>query len=432
MNIMDEHNDIKKPEIVANVPRRARKVRKIENNFLKQFIIVFICVFIAALFVYRGEIANFFIKGGAKDSADKKWDLTLPFNSKRQNILLMGVDVSENPDKPFENARTDSIYLVSIAPHAKNVNVISVPRDSKVYIHSRSNPDKINHAFAYGGIEMSKKTIEQTLGVKIHRYLVVSNRALIDFIDKIGGIDVYVEKNMHYDDYSANLHINLAKGMRHLSGIEAEGFMRYRKDALGDIGRIRRQQWFLNALANKMKDPSIIVKIPDIIKSISKNIQTDFSYYELAQYAALVKSLDSGKIKIATLPGEPSQRGFISYWILDPDGVQDIVNKLVYGEKPKALNRPVEAGILYIQSEEAHALELQKELEANGVNVTLKQVKILGHDHIAIHNSDLPEGVLSGLRNTVYFLKDKQVVYDFIGINKAARDFTVVLAGSQN
>lgn len=235
---------------------------------------------------------------------------------------------------------------------------------------------------------------------------------------------------MHYNDNTAGLHINLEKGVQHLNGAEAEGYLRYRKDALGDIGRIRRQQWFLNALAEKMKDPAIIVKIPDIVKSISKNIQTDFSFYELAQYAALAKTVDSSQIKVATLPGEPSQRGFISYWILDPDGVQDMVNKLIYGEKPKTLNRPVEAGILYVPSEEQKALELQKELEANGINVNLRQVRILGHDHIAIHNFDLPNETLNGLKHTIYFLKDKQTVYDAIGINKAARDFTVVLAGS--
>ena len=425
MNITEDNK-----EAINDIPinkNRIRKVKRIENNFIKHFIICFVLVFLAAIFVYKTEIKNFITGLVPTDSkGEKKWEFTLPFNTRRQNILLMGVDVAPNADNPFEGARSDSIYLVSIAPHAKNINII----DSKVYIHSRSNPDKINHAFAYGGIDASIKTIEQTLGVRINHYLVVSNKALVEFIDKIGGLDVYVEKNMHYNDNTAGLHINLEKGIRHLNGAEAEGYLRYRKDALGDIGRIRRQQWFLNALADKMKDPSIIVKIPDIVKSISKNIQTDFSFYELAQYAALAKTVDSSQIKVATLPGEPSQRGYISYWILDPDGVQDMVNKLVYGEKPKALDRPVEAGILYVPSEEAKALELQKELEANGINVNLRQVKILGHDHIAIHNFDLPNETLNGLKHTIYFLKDKQTVYDAIGINKAARDFTVVLAGS--
>lgn len=430
MNDTEENNKTQKMDIPPFVPGK-RRVKKIDDNFLGHFIIVFICVVLLALFVYKDEIKDAFSYLTNKEAkVSKRWEFNLPFNSRRQNILLMGVDVSENPEKPFENTRSDSIYLISIAPQAKNINVISIPRDSKVYIHSRSNPDKINHAFAYGGVHTSIKTIEQTLGVRIDHYLVVSNHALVDFIDKIGGVDVYVEKDMKYDDYTAKLHINLQKGVRHLDGKESEGYLRYRKDALGDIGRIRRQQWFLAALADKMKDPSVVIKIPEILKSVSKYIQTDFSFYELAQYAALIKSTDQSRIKVATLPGEPSQRGVISYWILDPKGVQDVVDRLIYGDSAKPLNRPLEAGILYVASEEQNALELQKELEANGINVNLRQVKYLGHNHIAIHNFDIPNDTFSNIKNTIYILKNKQTVYDIIGINKAARDFTVVLAGS--
>lgn len=424
-----EENKINQTDIPPVIKGR-RKVKRVTNNFFKQFLICFVCVVLFALVVYKDEIKDVFSRGTDNPHSSSSNLFNFHFGARRQNILLMGVDVSDNKDKPFENTRSDSIYLISIAPHAKNINIISIPRDSKVYIHSRSNPDKINHAFAYGGINSSVKTIEQTLGVRIDHYLVVSNQALIEFIDRIGGVDVYVEKDMHYNDNTANLHIDLKKGVRHLNGLEAEGFMRYRKDALGDIGRIRRQQWFLNALANKMKDPAVIIKIPDTIKAISKYIQTDFSFYELAQYAALIKSIDLSQVKVATLPGEPSQRGIISYWILDPKGVQDIVDKLIYGDRPKALDRPLEAGILYTASEESKALELQKELEANGISVNLRQVKYLGHDHIAIHNFDIPNEALSDLKNVVGNLKDKQTVYDVIGINKAARDFTIVLAGS--
>lgn len=430
MNIQQEDKEPKTKGLPPFVSTR-RKVKRIDNNFLSQFIICFVCVIILAFCIYKDEIKTFIGNLTDKNQATSKhWEINLPFNSRRQNILLMGVDVSDNKNKPFENTRSDSIYLISVAPHAKDINVISIPRDSKVYIHSRSNPDKINHAFAYGGVHTSVKTVEQTLGVRIDHYLVVSNQALIDFIDKIGGIDVYIEKDMHYNDNTAGLHINLQKGTRHLNGKEAEGYMRYRKDGLGDIGRIRRQQWFFNALANKMKDPSVIIKIPEIIKSVSKYIQTDFSFYELAQYAALVKTVDISQIRVATLPGEPSQRGVISYWILDPKGVQDLVDKLIYGDKAKPMTRPLEAGILYVASEEQNAVQLQKELESNGINVNIRQVKYLGHNHIALHNFDIPQDALTSLKSTVYLLRDKQTVYDIIGINKAARDFTVVLAGS--
>lgn len=424
-----EENVTEKMEIPPIVPNR-RKVKRIDNNFFKQFLICFVCVILLALFVYRNEIKEAFDHTKPVDSTHNRWDLNLPFHNKRQNILLLGADVGENKENIFENTRTDTIFLVSIQPQAKSINVISIPRDSKVYIHSRSNPDKINHAFFYGGIDTTIKTIEQTLGVRIDHYLVVSNQALIDFVDKIGGIDVYVEKNMKYDDYTAKLHINLKKGIQHLNGKEAEGFMRYRKDALGDIGRIRRQQWFLNALSAKLKDPAVIIKMPEVIKSVSKYILTDFSFYELAQYAALIKSTDLSKIKVATLPGEPSQRGYISYWILDPKGVQDVVNRLVYGDKPKTLNRPLEVGVLYVESQEEQALALQKKLEELNYNVNLKQVKILAHNHIAIHNFDIPNDALSGLKHHIPQLKNQQTVYDMIGINKAARDITIVLSGS--
>ncbi|MCD8024169.1 MAG: LCP family protein [Candidatus Gastranaerophilales bacterium] len=422
------NNDKNETEIPVFAPKK-RRVRRLKDSFFAQFLLCFICLFFLALIVYKDEITGFFTV--SKNENQQKWELSLPFSAKRQNILLMGADMSENPDKPFENTRSDSIYLLSVAPHAKDINVISIPRDSKVYIHSRSTPDKINHAFAYGGINLSVKTIEQLLGIRIDHYLVVSNQALVDFIDKIGGIDVYVEKNMHYDDYSAGLHINLEKGKRHLTGKQAEGYMRYRKDGLGDIGRIRRQQWFFSALSDKLKDPAVIIKMPEIIKSVSKYIQTDFSLFELAQYAALLKSTDTTKIKIATLPGEPSQRGIVSYWVLDPKGVQEVVNNFIFNDKPKALERPVEAGILYVESEEENALLLQKALENKGIEVNIKQVKNPGHDHIAIHNFDVPKEFFNELEYDIPILKNKQMVYDIIGINKAARDFTVTLAGSQ-
>lgn len=428
MNTTDDNKLDNKMDIPPVNPNK-RKVKRVQNNFFKQFIITLACVFIFAIFAYHDEIINtvsgIFHRGSVSEN-----NHGFHFGARRQNILLMGVDVADDKDHPFENTRSDSIYLISIAPHAKNVNVISIPRDSKVYIHGRAFPDKINHAFAYGGVENSVKTIEQTLGVKIHHHIVVSNQALIDFIDGIGGVDVYVEKDMHYNDNTAKLHINLKKGTQHLDGKQAEGFMRYRKDALGDIGRIRRQQWFLNALAEKMKEPSVIIKMPETLRNISKFIQTDLSFYELAQYAALIKSIDLSQVKVATLPGEPSQRGFASYWILDPKGVQDVVNTFVYGEKQEPLDRPLEAGILYTASEEEHAKKLQAELEALNITVNLRESKHLGHDHIAIHSFDVPNDAISDVKSEIPELKTKQTVYDIVGINKAARDFTIVLAGS--
>ncbi len=414
--------------------RRRTSNQNVAGSFFKSFFGSFLILAVIAVVLYRSEVANFFTDVGSLAQTvadpDKRIEFSLPFSPKRQNILVMGVDVAKSEGDPFKGNRSDAMLLVSIAPHGKNVNVISIPRDSKVYIADRAKPDKINHAFAYGGINLTVKTVEETFGVRVHHYIVLSNQGLVKFIDTIGGLPIYIEKDMYYNDSTGNLHINLPKGDRVLTGKEAEGYMRFRKDALGDIGRIRRQQWFFNALGARMKDPQVLVKIPEVLKVMPKYILTDLSVYELSQYAALAKSIDMTTVQVATLPGSPSQRGSISYWILDPEKTQDIINRLVYRDKPKALDGPVSVGILYTPDMESKAIDIKQSLENIGMKVNMKSAAKLGHDHIAIHNLDLPNDVIVGIKKNVPEMKNKQTVYDPIGLNKAARDFTIVLAGS--
>lgn len=433
MNQLYDPKNAYKPAIKP--VRRRTSNQNVTGSFFKSFFGSLLILSIIAIVLYRAEVINFIGDVGTftqqVTDPDKRVEFSLPFSPKRQNILVMGVDaVSNEGGDPFKGNRSDAMLLVSIAPHGKNVNVISIPRDSKVYIADRTKPDKINHAFAYGGINLTVKTVEETFGVRVDHYIVLSNQGLVKFIDTIGGLPIYIEKDMYYNDISGDLHINLPKGDRVLTGKEAEGYMRFRKDALGDIGRIRRQQWFFNALGARMKDPQVLVKIPEVLKVMPKYILTDLSVYELSQYAALAKNIDMATVQVATLPGSPSQRGSISYWILDPEKTQDIINRLVYRDKPKALNGPVSVGILYTPEMETKAQDLKQALENNGLNVNMKSAGKLGHDHIAIHNLDLPTEVIAGLKKHIPDMKDKQTVYDPIGLNKAARDFTIVLAGS--
>lgn len=414
--------------------RRKSSGQSVAGSFFRSFFGSLLILLIVATVLYRSEVVTFFgdVASFAGKVADpeKRIEFSLPFSARRQNILVMGVDVAANDKDPFKGNRSDAMLLVSIAPHGKNVNVISIPRDSKVYIADRTKPDKINHAFAYGGINLTVKTVEETFGVRVDHYIVLSNGGLVKFIDTIGGLPIYIEKDMFYHDSAGGLDIRLPKGERVLTGKEAEGYMRFRKDALGDIGRIRRQQWFFNALGERLKEPQVLVKIPEVLKVMPKYILTDLSVYELSQYAALAKSIDMSTVQVATLPGSPSQRGSISYWILDPAKTQEIINRLVYRDKPRALEGPITAGILYVPQTAEKAKELKASLENIGYNVNLREVSKLGHDHIAIHNIDLPTDTISGLKKTIPEIKEKQTVYDPIGLNKAARDFTIVLAGS--
>lgn len=413
--------------------RRRKRPQNGASSFLRSFLVTLIILLSIAAFAYKGEVKTAFsdMVGFLTGSNRGRVEFSLPFSPKRQNILFMGVDVAQNAAvDPFKGNRSDTMLLISIAPYGKNINVISIPRDSKVYIADRSKPDKINHAFAFGGPELSVKTVEETFGVRIDHYLALSNEGLIKFIDTIGGLPIYIEKDMHYNDSTAGLHINLSKGDHVLNGAQTEGYIRFRKDALGDIGRIRRQQWFFNALMQRMKEPSVIVKIPEVLKVMPKYIKTDLSIYELSQYAAMAKTMDASQIQVATLPGQPSSKGTISYWILDPDKTQEIINKLVYRDKSAPMTEALSVGILYTPRNEAVAKDLKLHLEENGAVVKMQNRDKLTHDHIAIHNLDVSGDTINALKKAIPEMKEKQTVYDPVGFNKAAKDFTVILAGS--
>ena len=178
---------------------------------------------------------------------------------------------------------------------------------------------------------------------------------------------------MKYDDYSAKLHINLKQGKHILSGKEVEGYLRFRHDSYGDIGRIHRQQWFFNALMARIKDPSVIVKLPEILKVIPDYIQTDISGYELARFLGMAKNVDSSAVQIATIPGAPSTKGIISYWIIDPEKTQELMNKMVYRNRSEIDPRELSVGILYAANKETDANYLKQELETKGINVKMQK-----------------------------------------------------------
>ncbi|MCM1264862.1 MAG: LCP family protein [Candidatus Gastranaerophilales bacterium] len=350
---------------------------------------------------------------------------------RQQNILLLGVDSNGSNTDTWKGTRSDTIILMNIDPATHSVNAISIPRDSKVYLPGDHGTDKINAAHAYGGIDMAKKTIEDTLGVRIDRYICVHDEGVREIIDALGGIPIYVEKRMKYDDFACKLHINLEKGNHVLSGQQAVGYLRFRHDGLGDIGRTQRQQWFLRGFLERLQNPAVISKIPQIVNISKKYIKTDMSPYELTQFAAMAKGFDEGNIQIAMLPGAPSSKSGISYWILNPDQVQDVVNRLIYREdNNRDMSGQLVGGIIYTpaQAEKAAALKIQ--LTELGYTVNMMQSGALPHTQFIAHNNSVSNSFYKYLKEKIPFLQKTQYVYDPIKLYCVGNsDFTIVLSG---
>ena len=350
---------------------------------------------------------------------------------RQQNILLLGVDSNGQGTDKWKGTRSDTIIVLNIDPSTHSVNAISIPRDSKVYIAGNHGVDKINSAHAYGGIELAKKTVEDTLGIRINRYICVHDDGVQEVIDALGGVPIYVEKSMNYDDFSGKLHIHLDKGNHVLNGQEAVGYLRFRHDGLGDIGRTQRQQWFLRGFLSRIQNPQVISKIPELVNIAKNYVKTDMSVYELSQLAAVARGFDEGNIQIAMLLGAPSSRGGISYWILDPDKVQDVVNRLIYREDAlPEKSAHVTGGIIYTQSQLQKANELRTQLNNLGYSVTLMQSNALPHTQFIAHNKNVTNAFYKFLKEQIPAIGKTQYVYDPMRYYCVGNsDFTIVLSG---
>ncbi|NLZ38105.1 MAG: LCP family protein, partial [Firmicutes bacterium] len=173
------------------------------------------------------------------------------------NIMVLGVD-----QRGSEAARADTIIIISMNNDTGEVAMISIPRDSRVEIPGRGL-DKINHAMAYGGINLMRATVEKLLGVPIHHYVYTNFAGFENIIDSIGGVNLNVERTITAGG------ITLQPGSQTLSGKEALAYVRFRKDSEGDFGRMRRQQQFLKAIAREVMQTKNITKMPGFLEQIS-------------------------------------------------------------------------------------------------------------------------------------------------------------------
>ncbi len=322
--------------------------------------------------------------------------------SRYQNILLLGVDSNGPNTLPYSGVRSDTMVIINVDLHGKSVNAISIPRDSKVYIAEEHGIQKINSAYALGGIELTKKTIEETLGIRIHNYIIVNSEGIKKLIDAIGGVPIHIDHNMYYNDFSGKLHVNLKKGDYVLNGEEAEEYLRFRKDALGDIGRVHRQQKFIKALLEKVKSPETVKKIPEALKIASLYTRTDLNLYQMSQYAAAAREIDLNKVEFVMLPGAPNKKGIISYWILDPERTQQTINRLIYRKKVILDETEVAVGIMYSKDKEVEAFEIREELRNLGyeVNCMGKSTQIAESEIIG-HNTNISTDMIRSIKRKV-------------------------------
>lgn len=280
-----------RPKDLSSPPHRQKKSRKLNIILITTLLVLVIC---ASMFI---GIASSVMSRFALLETFLTMMSTSPFIGET-NLLVVGLDNVEG------SHRTDTILVVHISPKDKKVIVVSIPRDTLMDIPGIGYT-KVNHAFAYGGINLTRKTLEDFLGIKIPFSVAINFDGLAKVIDTLGGLTINVEKRMYYVDYAGGLFVDLYPGTQRLNGRQALGYVRFRHDSTGDIGRILRQQKFMQALAGKIITKKNVLSAPKVILSLLSNINTNMSVRQvLGLSLAMRQSFDIGNIEMISIPGD--------------------------------------------------------------------------------------------------------------------------------
>ena len=247
--------------------------------------------------------------------------------------LVMGI--SEDIDAKL----TDTIMLCAYYPSEQKVSMLSIPRDTFIGNSTTSvdSYDKIN-ALYQKSPERTLEAVRNLTGIDVRNYVVISNNALRDVVDELGGVYFDVPINMNYDDTSQKLHIHLNKGYQLLDGDKAEQLVRFRHNndqttypasyGTQDIGRMRTQREFLKAAAKQILSGNNILKIDDIVNVLFKNIETNLNMNDIIKYIPSATEFNPDNIQSEMLPGAADYIGILSFYVYDEDETNELVSSL--------------------------------------------------------------------------------------------------------
>jgi len=266
----------------------------------------------------------------------------------------------------FKRGLTDTMVVVQLNPAQKAIKLLSVPRDTRVGAGFGAN-DKINAAIA-GGPDSSVRAVEGLLGLRLSGYLMVSIDGTRELVDALGGVRIFVPQEMKYTDTAAKLRIDLKPGLQLLNGQAAEGFLRFRYDNLGDIGRVQRQQSFFRALLERLREPATITKIPALAKVIEKNTRTNLTRLEVGQLLGFL--LSRPRVDTLLLPGGFGSLYGVSYWIPDASAIRTMVSSLMSDMAAPAARNVRELRVAIVSSDTALATAARSKLRGKGYRNT--------------------------------------------------------------
>jgi len=252
--------------------------------------------------------------------------LAPPFGGRDHvSILAIGVDDSEG------RGLADTIIAAVLFPRSGEIAALAIPRDSRVLVPG-VGIRRINEAHSFGGLPLTIETAELLLGVPFDYYIEVNVPGLVKLVDAVGGVDLDVEKRMYYRDLAQGLLIDLQPGRQRLDGHQAMGYVRFRHDAQGDLGRIERQRKFIRAIAREVLSPDKVLHVKKLSTVFVDTVNTSLTPADVLALKRMVEDVGPDAIRIATLPGAARIIEGQSMIELHAEEVQATVDRVLWGQ----------------------------------------------------------------------------------------------------
>lgn len=327
----------KKERYIEKSYKKDAKKPKKKRNFLLQFIgkiLLLLFVFIILLAVYLGY--KTYENGGGVVGflctimGQSRKDVS---NLGTIDVLLLGVS------KDIQADLTDTIMIVRFNPQTGKIAMLSIPRDTFVGKNKdqAKGSDKINSLYTKG-TEKLEKEIEELTSIEIEYYAVVSNDAVINIVDIMGGVWFDVPIDMNYDDPTQDLHIHLEKGYQLINGEKAEQLLRFRHNNDGtsypasygdnDFGRMKTQRAFIEETLKQLIDIKNLPKVMAIKNAVFNNIETNAEEEEVKKYIPLTPLIDVSNIKSYQLPGQSERCNDLWFFVHSQSKTNEVVKEM--------------------------------------------------------------------------------------------------------
>ncbi|WP_199615114.1 LCP family protein [Paenibacillus alkalitolerans] len=233
-------------------------------------------------------------------------------------FLILGVD-----QRNKETGRSDTMIFGLFKPDTNILKLISIPRDSYIFLPVEDSYDKASHAFAYGGANSAVRAVEHLLDEPVDYYMSINFQGVVRLIDSIGGIELDISKDLVNDDPSHE-HFVVKANQDVYSGVDALNFLRFREDAGGDISRASRNQEFVEAFVKKAGSLDNITKLNELLTIVGDNLQTNMPPSQLTEFIASFIEKEEKNIAInsVTLNGKGARLGDQRLYYLKLDETQ--------------------------------------------------------------------------------------------------------------